>query len=137
MLIAAFVATVALLVWMGLFMMSSLPLLILKHDTPLDSRFIRGLFNLYYVALTATAAVGALSYALADRHTMALSLVGVTALGFAGQRWFVRRMDVVRSTMTSDDAAAIRRFRRLHVGGMLVNVVLLGGFCMGMTRMLS
>ena len=51
MLIVALISTVVLLVWMGFFMMGSLPLLILKHDTPVDSRFIRGLFNVYYVAL--------------------------------------------------------------------------------------
>ena len=42
MLILALISTVALLVCMGFFMMGSLPLLILKHDTPLDSHFIRG-----------------------------------------------------------------------------------------------
>ena len=46
-------------------MMGSLPLLILKHDTPVDSGFIRGLFSVYYVALTVTGTVGAMSSALA------------------------------------------------------------------------
>ena len=46
MLILALISAVVLLVWMGFFMMGSLPLLVLKHDTPVDSRFIRGLFNL-------------------------------------------------------------------------------------------
>ena len=44
-LIAALVFTVALLVTTAYFMMGSLPLLILKHDTPVDARFIRGFFN--------------------------------------------------------------------------------------------
>ncbi|MDM0068471.1 hypothetical protein [Variovorax sp. J31P207] len=47
--VMALIPTVLLLVWMGFFMMGSLPLLVLKHDTPLDSRFIRGLFNVYYL----------------------------------------------------------------------------------------
>ena|SRR2546423_14473561 len=135
MLVVALTSTVALLVWMGFFMMSSLPLLILKHDTPLDARFIRGLFNLYYVAITITATVGALSYALANRPTIALGVGFVAACGFAGRHWFVARMDRVRSTMTADDSAAIRRFRRLHVVGMLLNVALLAGFCVGMTQL--
>ena len=67
MLVVAVIFTVALLVWMGFFMMGSLPLLILKHDTPLDARFIRGLFNLYCVAIMITATAGALSYAIASR----------------------------------------------------------------------
>jgi hypothetical protein len=134
MLIVALISTVALLVWMGFFMMGSLPLLILKHDTPLDSRFIRGLFNVYYLAVMATAGVGALSYALAGRPLIALALGCVAGLGFAGRYWFVSRMDRVRSTMTADDWPAIRQFRRLHIGGMLLNVVLLGAFCFGLTR---
>ena len=40
---------VLLLLWMGFFMLGSLqlPLLILRHDTPLDARFIRGRFDVY------------------------------------------------------------------------------------------
>jgi hypothetical protein len=134
MLIVALISTVALLVWMGFFMMGSLPLLILKHDTPLDSRFIRGLFNVYYLAVMATAGVGALSYALAGRPLIALALGCVAGLGFAGRYWFVAGMDRVRSTMTADDGPAIRQFRRLHIAGMLLNVVLLAAFCFGLTR---
>ena len=134
MLIVALVSAVVLLVWMGFFLAGSLPLLILKHDTPVDSGFIRGLFNVYYVAIMAVGAVGALSSALAGRATIALALGGVAAIGFAGRRWFIARMDVVRSTMTADDTSAIRQFRRLHVAGMLVNFLLLAAFCVGMTR---
>ena len=134
MLIVALISTVLLLVWMGFFMMGSLPLLILKHDTPLDARFIRGLFQVYYTAIMATGAVGALSAALAGRPAIALGLGAVAALGFAGRRWLISRMDLVRDTMTADDRAAIRRFRRLHVGGMVANIVLLAAFCVAMTR---
>ncbi len=134
MLIVALISTVALLVWMGFFMMGSLPLLILKHDTPLDSRFIRGLFNVYYLALMPTATVGASSYALAGRPGIALALGCVAMLGFAARHWFVGRMDTLRSTMTADDAVAIARFRRLHVAGMLLNVLTLAACCIGMTQ---
>jgi len=134
MLIVALISTVALLVWMGFFMMGSLPLLILKHDTPLDSRFIRGLFNVYYMALMTTATVGALSYGLVGKPIIALALACIAVLGFAARHWFVGGMDALRSTMTADDSAAIKQFRRLHITGMLLNVVLLAGFCVGMTQ---
>jgi len=111
-----------------------LPLLVLKHDTPLDSRFIRGLFNLYYVAILATGIVGAASAAIAGRAAAALGLGFVAAVGFAGRHWFIARMDLVRSTMTADDSLAIRKFRRLHIVGMLLNVLLLAAFCVGLTR---
>ena len=134
MLIVALVSAVVLLVWMGFFLAGSLPLLILKHDTPVDSHFIRGLFNVYYTAIMAVGAVGALSSALAGRPAIALALGGVAAIGFAGRRWFIARMDIVRSAITADDTSAIRRFRRLHIAGMLVNFLLLAAFCVGMTR---
>ena len=134
MLILALISAVVLLVWMGFFMMGSLPLLVLKHDTPLDSRFIRGLFNLYYVAILATGIVGAASAAIAGRAAAALVLGFVAAVGFAGRHWFIARMDLVRSTMTADDSLAIRKFRRLHIVGMLLNVLLLAAFCVGLTR---
>src|SRR4249919_2509207 len=134
MLILALISAVVLLVWMGFFMMGSLPLLVLKHDTPVDSRFIRGLFNLYYVAIMATGIVGAASAAVAGRAVAAMGLGFVAAIGFAGRHWFVARMDLVRSTMTADDSLAIRKFRRLHVAGMLLNVLLLAAFCVGLTR---
>jgi hypothetical protein len=134
MLIVALISAVVLLVWMGFFMMGSLPLLILKHDTPVDSRFIRGLFNVYYLAIMATATVGALSSAIAGRAAIALALSCVAGIGFAGRYWFVPRMDMVRSTITADHSYAIRQFRRLHIAGMLLNVVLLAAFCFGLTR---
>ena len=134
MLILALISAVVLLVWMGFFMMGSLPLLILKHDTPVDSRFIRGLFNLYYLAIMATGVVGAASAAIAGRAAPALALGFVAAIGFAGRHWFIARMDRVRSTMSADDSFGIRRFRRLHIAGMLFNVLLLAAFCVGLTR---
>ena len=89
MLIVALIATVALLVWMGFFDDGFAAAAVLKHDTPLDSRFIRGLFNVYYVAIMITAAIGALSYALAGRPAFALALACVAALGSrAATGWF-------------------------------------------------
>src|SRR5258705_5768725 len=133
MLIVALISTVALLVWMGFFMMGSLPLLVLKHDTPLDSRFIRGLFNVYYVAIMITAAIGALSYALSGRLAIALALACVATLGFAGRYWLVLRIDLLRSKMTANDSSALQRFFRLHITCMLINIGLLAGYCFCLT----
>ena len=60
---AALFFTVALLVTTAYFIMGSIPLLVLKHDTPLDARFVRGFFNLYYVAAFITASATAVSFA--------------------------------------------------------------------------
>lgn len=135
MLILAMFSTVVLLVWMGFFMLGSLPLLVLKHDTPLDSRFIRGLFNVYYLAVIITAAIGAASFALAGRSGFALAFGAIGLIGLASRRMFIALMDALRGTMTATDHLAIKRFRRLHIGGMLANVVQLVTLCVGMTQL--
>jgi len=129
--------TVLLLISMGFFMMGSLPLLVLKHDTPLDARFIRGLFDVYYKALMIIALLGATCYVLAGRPTMALVVGCVGLLGVAGRQWFITRMDNLRENMTADDRVSIRGFRRLHIAGMLLNVALLGAFCASMAHLRS
>ncbi len=52
--ISALFFTVALLVTTTYFILGSIPLLVLKHDTPLDARFVRGFFDIYYVAAVVT-----------------------------------------------------------------------------------
>ena len=68
---AALAFTVLLLVTTAYFIMGSIPLLVLKHDTPLDARFVRAFFNVYYVAAFVTASATAISYALAGRPVVA------------------------------------------------------------------
>ena len=129
----ALLGTVGLLISMGFFMLGSLPLLILKHDTPLDARFIRGLFHYYYCAVMVTATVAALGYAYADRPVFLLGMCCVAALAFLLHRTVVSRMDLVRGMMTATDTAGISRFRKLHIGGMLFNVIQLGTVAWGLT----
>ena len=44
-LIIALIATVALFATTAYFLFGSVPLLVLRHDTPMDARFVRGFFN--------------------------------------------------------------------------------------------
>lgn len=126
---APFASLVILLVWMGFFMLGSLPLMVLKHDTPLDARFIRGLFDVYYKAVMVTGAVATLAHALAGRWITAAELAAVVLVAWASSRAILSRMDMLRATMTPSDAAGIRSFRRLHGLGMVLNVVQLVAIC--------
>jgi hypothetical protein len=133
--VVALAATVVLLVWMGFFMMGSLPLLVLKHDTPLDARFIRGLFNVYYVAVTLTAAAAALSYVWSGKFVFALGAALIGALAFVLRGWFIiPRMDALRGSIPEADAS-ILEFRRLHIAGMLINVVQLAMVAWALTQL--
>ena len=134
--IAPFATLVILLVWMGFFMFSSLPLMILKHDTPLDARFIRGLFDVYYKAVLVTASAGALANAAAGRPGIAASMTAIVLVTFVSRRYILSRMDALRATMTATDAGQIRQFRRLHILGMVLNVGQLFAVCVGLVNLL-
>jgi len=133
--VIALITTVVLLVWMGFFMMGSLPLLVLKHDTPLDGRFIRGLFNVYYIAVMLTASAAALSYFWSGKPAFALGMAFIAALAFTLRRWvIIPRMDMLRHTIPEADTS-IARFRRLHIAGMMLNVVQLGTVAWALTQL--
>lgn len=133
--ILALFSTVLALVCMGYFMLGSLPLLVLEHDTPLDSRFIRGMFNLYYKALPVLAAFGAVSYALARQPWFAAGMATILGLTLVARRIVLGAMDAVRANLTASDAEAIARFRRIHMGGMALNAAQLLALGVGLTQL--
>ena len=121
-LIVALVFTVILLVITAYFLMGSVPLLVLKHDTPLDSRFVRGFFNTYYLAAIFTAGATAASYAFAGKWVFAAGATGLALLATLLRRTVVPRMDSLRTGIQVSETNAIPRFRRIHVTAILVNL---------------
>jgi hypothetical protein len=120
--IAAMVFTVALLVVTAYSLMGAGPLLILKHDTPMDSRFVRGFFFHYYRVMIVVASATAVSYALADRLVLAGGAGALALLALGLRRTVIARMDSLRSRIQLGDSDAVAAFRRLHVGAMLLNL---------------
>ncbi|MDB5896728.1 MAG: hypothetical protein JWP41_330 [Ramlibacter sp.] len=121
-LIAALCFTVALLVTTGYFILGSIPLLILTHDTPLDSRFVRGFFNIYYVGAMITAAGTAVSYALAGKPVFGAGAAALALLAAMLRRKVIPQMDSLRSKIELGEADAIARFRRTHLVAILINL---------------
>jgi hypothetical protein len=121
--IAALFFTVALLVTTTYSILGSIPLLVLKHDTPLDARFVRGFFNTYYLGAMATAGAAAVSYALAGNPGFAAGAAGLAVLATVLRRRVIGKMDVLRVEMQASGADAIPRFRRTHVFAILVNLL--------------
>lgn len=76
----AFFFTVALLFLTAYFLLGGLPLLILKHDVPLDAKFVRAFFNVNYRVSFWAALGAALSYALWGRAAFAAGAVGIAAI---------------------------------------------------------
>jgi len=119
---AALAFTVALLVTTAYFLMGGLPLLILKHDTPLDSRFIRGFFDVYFVAAMATAGGTAISYAFLHRPAFAAGAAALALAAAVVRRRVLPVMDQLRERILADDAWAVARFRKIHSMLLLSNL---------------
>jgi len=115
--------TVALLVTTAYFMMGSLPLLILKHDTPVDARFIRGFFNTSYLAAMGVAIPAAASYALWGRAAFALGAAAIALAAAVLRRKVLSAMDQLRAEIPSSREDAVRRFRRVHATAILINLL--------------
>jgi hypothetical protein len=120
--IVALFFTVALLVTTAYFIMGSIPLLILKHDTPLDSRFVRGFFNIYYVGAMLTAGGTAVSYAFAGKPAFSAGAAALVLLAVMLRRKVIPQMDALRSRIQEGETQAIRRFRRTHLSAILINM---------------
>ena len=122
-LIAALVFTLALFVVTAYFILGSLPLLILKHDTPLDSKFIRGFFNLYYLAALWAASATAVCYAFAARTGYAAGAEALALLAYILRRLLIQKMDSLSAEILNGNADAISSFRRIHVAAVSINAV--------------
>lgn len=126
---------VALIFPMVFFTFASPPLLVLKHDTPQDAKFVRALFNSYYTVAAIAAGVGALAQLVVGRPSVSLAMGAVAAFVFAVRRWFIPRMDTLRELIASGDTAAIARFKRLHLAGILLNVLQVAVVAWGMAKL--
>ena len=120
---AALFFTVALLVVTAYFLLGSIPLLVLKHDTPMDSRFVRGFFNTYYLAAMFTASATAVSYAVAGRPVLAAGAAALALVAAFLRRRIIPLMDSLRAGIEVSGTDAIPGFRRIHVTAIAVNVV--------------
>lgn len=136
MLLHAFVlvSTVLLLMSMTFSVLGSTPLLILKHDTPMDGRVVRQVFHYCYRMVAVMGAAAALAYALSGRLAVSVCLAGIAALALALHRVVLARMDALRNTMYAGDTAAVRHFRQLHGVGVVLNLTQLAALAWGMTR---
>ena len=122
-LIAALFFTLALFVVTAYSIMGSLPLLILKHDTPMDSRFVRGFFNTYCIAALWTASATAACYAFAGRTGYAAGAAALALLAYSLRRVLVSKMDSLSAEILRGNAKAVAGFRRMHVTAVSANAV--------------
>lgn len=132
----ALAATVLMLFAMGFFLLGTLPLLVrLKYDVPTDAPFMRGLFNVYFIAVMATATLSAFFYALAGEPAFAAGMGCIAVFALILRVSMLKSMDRLRATTQPGDSAARRKFRRLHIAGLLANCAGLAGVGWSLTRL--
>lgn len=132
---AALFFTVALLVTTAYFLMGGLPLLILAHDTPVDQKFIRRFFDLYYKAAMLAACGAALSYALWGRLLFALGAAAMAGAALLLRQRLLPAMADIAARIQAKDQAAISAFRRAHSAALLVNLAQLVLLVWGVTQL--
>ncbi|MDM0108984.1 hypothetical protein QTH97_28855 [Variovorax sp. J22R24] len=132
---AALAFTVALLVTTAYFIMGSIPLLILKHDTPLDARFVRGFFNIYYVAAFITATATAVSYAIAGHPGLAAGAAALALIAIVLRKKVIPKMDALGAQIQSNYMDAIPGFRRTHITAILINIAQLAAIVWSLIAM--
>ena len=118
----ALFTTVALLAVTAYFLLGSVPLLVLKHDNPMDARFIRSFYLTYYRLASITAAATATSYALAGRPALALGAAAIVLLTRLLRAQFIPQMDLLATQIRANDPEAIAAFRKLHKAAILINL---------------
>jgi hypothetical protein len=131
---AAIFFTVVLLVTTAYFLMGGLPLLILNHDSPVDARFVRGFFNVYYRAAFLAATGAAAGFALSGRPAFAVGVSAIALTVFVLRRKLIPAMEQLGEQIQSSEASAIDRFRRIHFTALLVNLALLVALVWGLTK---
>jgi hypothetical protein len=123
----ALFCTVALLVVTAYFLLGSIPLLVLKHDDPVDSRFIRSFYVTYYRIALVTASAATASYALASRPAFAAGAAGIVVLTWVLRQRFIPRMDALGTQIRANAEVAIPGFRKIHKLAILINLAQLLG----------
>ena len=115
--------TVAMLSVSVYFLLGSVPLLILKHDTPVDGNFIRSFFNLYYRVGAFVAAGATLSYAFSGRTWFALGAATIAVLAVVLRRTIVAKMDLLRNQIQNTYLEAIPEFRKIHFQAIIISSI--------------
>jgi hypothetical protein len=107
------------------FFMASITFLFVRLDIPEVSRLFRGLFDTYFWMIGLTGLVAAAVFAASSRMAFAAAMLLLAATAMAARDSVLQRIDAQQTALQSGDAAAMRRLRLIHWGGMAANIVVI------------
>jgi hypothetical protein len=115
--------TVAMLAVTTYFLFGSIPLLVLKHDNNMDSKFIRAFYITYFKIAIVVSTAAAISYAAALRPLMTLLASTIAILTLVLRFKFIPQMDRFGSAIREDNKLmAIPQFRKIHKTAITLNL---------------
>jgi hypothetical protein len=115
--------TVVLLVTTAYFILGGIPLLVLAHDTPVDGRFVRRFFEVYYSAALVGSLGSTASYALWGKPSLAIGSAAIASVVLFLRRIILPAMERLSARIQLSDAGAISGFRKVHGAALLINLV--------------
>jgi hypothetical protein len=115
-----FLATAFLLGAMIFFSVVIAPLIFIKLEPAVASRFIRELFPWYYLVIIVLSSLAAAAM-LAASPGAAVTLAGVAVTAVAARQLLMPRINRARDAATGGEAAAKQRFSRLHRFSVVIN----------------
>ena len=115
--------TVAMLAVTTYFLFGSVPLLILKHDNMMDSKFIRSFYITYFKFAIVVSTAATLSYAAAARPFQAIGAPAIVCLTLLLRFKFIPQMDRYGSEIRDNNSPmAIPEFRKIHKTAIFLNL---------------
>ena len=114
--------TVAMLAVTAYFLFGSIPLLILKHDNTMDSKFIRSFYITYFKFAIVVSTAAAISYTAAVRPIQAMGAMAIAILTLVLRFKVIPQMDQLGSEISEDNnMMAIPEFRKIHKTAITLN----------------
>ena len=103
------------------FLISSPTFLLAKFEDPIVTKLFRDLLSFHFKLVGIGSILGVSALGFAGRPVFAVGLAVVGTLALAARRWFVQRMENEMEARDTGDAQAVHRLRELHWRGMAYN----------------
>jgi len=117
----ALLFTVVLLTITAYFLLGSLPLLVLKHDNPMDARFVRSFYLTYFRVAFVAALATCISYAWAGRYALAFGAAMIGLLTVLMRQRLLSKMAELSELIQANELVAIPAFMTMHKSAIMVN----------------
>lgn len=123
--------TILLLFPLGYLFLACPAFLLVRLSVPKVPVLLRAMFRGYFWMLLIVSPLAMLAYAVAGKLGPALAMCVIAAGAFFAHRWFMHSFNTALEARDTGDVSGVARMRRLHVGAMLVNSVVLAIVILG------